>query len=67
MGTSVPGGTYPSQPSVYSPPPAAAAAPDVAMYQNAGSSLSQVPNYTLTSALPQPPPPQQPYSPKALL
>ncbi|TKC38461.1 hypothetical protein EI555_012274 [Monodon monoceros] len=55
------------------PPPAAAAAPVVMICQNAGTSLSQVPNYTFTSALPQPrgsyqpAPPQQPYSQKALL
>lgn len=73
MVSSVPGSTYPSQASVYSPPPAATAAPDVTIYQNAGTSLSQVPNYTLPSTLPQPggsqqpPQPQQPYSQKALL
>ncbi|KAJ6650802.1 hypothetical protein lerEdw1_003805 [Lerista edwardsae] len=73
---SVPGSTYSSQASVYSPPPAASA--DVAAYQNSGT-MSQVPNYNLvSSALPQPPgsqPPQpQPlssqqnsYSQKALL
>lgn len=76
MVSSVQGSTYPTQASVYSPPAAAAAAAtttDVTIYQNAGTSLSQVPNYNLTSALPQPsggqqpPPPQQPYSQKALL
>ncbi|XP_044280731.1 signal transducing adapter molecule 1 isoform X3 [Varanus komodoensis] len=73
---SVPGNTYSSQASVYSPPPAATA--DVAVYQNSGT-MSQVPNYNLvTSTLPQPPgsqpSPQQPassqqntYSQKALL
>lgn len=73
MVSSVQGSTYPSQASVYSPPPAATAA-DVTIYQNAGTNLSQVPNYNLTaSALPQPvgsqqpPQPQQPYSQKALL
>uniref|UniRef100_A0ABM5GNK8 Signal transducing adapter molecule 1 isoform X2 n=1 Tax=Pogona vitticeps TaxID=103695 RepID=A0ABM5GNK8_9SAUR len=72
---SVPGSTYSSQGSVYSPPPAATA--DVAAYQNSGT-ISQVPSYNLvTSTLPQPPgsqPQQQPppsqqntYSQKALL
>nr|XP_020662324.1 signal transducing adapter molecule 1 isoform X2 [Pogona vitticeps] len=72
---SVPGSTYSSQASVYSPPPAATA--DVAAYQNSGT-ISQVPSYNLvTSTLPQPPgsqPQQQPppsqqntYSQKALL
>lgn len=73
---SVPGSTYSSQASVYSPSPAASA--DVAAYQNSGT-MSQVPNYNLvSSALPQPlgsqPPQQQPpssqqnsYSQKALL
>ncbi|EFB13719.1 hypothetical protein PANDA_007181, partial [Ailuropoda melanoleuca] len=71
MVSSVQGNTYPSQASVYSPPPAAA---DVTVYQNAGTNVSQVPNYNLTSStLPQPggsqqpPQPQQPYSQKALL
>lgn len=75
MVSSVQGSTYPNQASVYSPPPAAtAAAADVTMYQNAGTSMSQVPNYNLTSATlsqpggsQQPPQPQQPYSQKALL
>lgn len=74
MVSSVQGSTYPSQASVYSPPPPAATAADVTMYQNAGTNLSQVPNYNLTSStLPQPggsqqpPQPQQPYSQKALL
>ncbi|EPY75285.1 signal transducing adapter molecule 1 [Camelus ferus] len=74
MVSSVQGGTYPSQTAVYSPPPAAAAAAtDVTLYQNAGTNISQVPNYNLTSVLSQPggsqqpPPPQQPYSQKALL
>lgn len=63
--------TYSNQPSVYSPPPGTA---DVAAYQNAGTNMSQVPNYNLApTALPQtagsqqappqqpqPPPPQQP-------
>nr|XP_028607037.1 signal transducing adapter molecule 1 [Podarcis muralis] len=75
---SVPGSTYSSQASVYSPPPTAATA-DVAAYQNSGT-ISQVPNYNLVaSSLPQPPgsqppPQQQPpsskqntYSQKALL
>ncbi|XP_053778419.1 signal transducing adapter molecule 1 isoform X2 [Desmodus rotundus] len=73
MVSSVQGSTYPSQAAVYSPPPAAAAA-DVTIYQNAGTNMSHVPNYNLTSsALPQPggsqqpPQPQQPYSQKALL
>ncbi|XP_059516391.1 signal transducing adapter molecule 1 isoform X3 [Myotis daubentonii] len=73
MVSSVQGNTYPSQASVYSPPPAAATA-DVTIYQNAGTNMSHVPNYSLTSsALPQPggsqqpPQPQQPYSQKALL
>lgn len=63
MGGSVAGRTYSNQASVYSPPPAAV---DVAAYQNAGTNLSQVPNYSLVStALPQPAgsqqaPPQQP-------
>uniref|UniRef100_A0A9L0TKR3 Signal transducing adaptor molecule n=1 Tax=Equus caballus TaxID=9796 RepID=A0A9L0TKR3_HORSE len=71
--SSVQGTTYPSQASVYSPPPSAAAA-DVPIYQNAGTNMSQVPNYNLTSsALPQPGGSQQPpqlqqaYSQKALL
>ncbi|XP_004001160.1 signal transducing adapter molecule 1 isoform X2 [Felis catus] len=75
MVSSVQGNTYPNQASVYSPPPAAAAATaDVTIYQNAGTNMSQVPNYNLTSSsLPQPggsqqpPQPQQPYSQKALL
>uniref|UniRef100_A0A2K6KKJ5 Signal transducing adaptor molecule n=1 Tax=Rhinopithecus bieti TaxID=61621 RepID=A0A2K6KKJ5_RHIBE len=77
MVSSVQGNTYPSQAPVYSPPPAATAAAataDVTLYQNAGPSMSQVPNYNLTSStLPQPggsqqpPQPQQPYSQKALL
>nr|BAE26170.1 unnamed protein product [Mus musculus] len=90
MVSSVQGNSYPSQASIYSPPPAAAAAAaavvpvpvpaavpvpaDVTIYQNAGPTLSQVPNYTLTSStLPQtggsqqPPQPQQAYSQKALL
>ncbi|NXP06214.1 STAM1 protein, partial [Thinocorus orbignyianus] len=60
---SVAGSTYSNQTSVYSPPPAAV---DVAAFQNAGTAVSQVPNYNLTStALPQPagsqqPPPQPP-------
>lgn len=73
MVSSVQGNTYPNQASVYSPPPAAPAA-DVTIYQNAGTNMSHVPNYNLTSsALPQPggsqqpPQPQQPYSQKALL
>ncbi|XP_042330785.1 signal transducing adapter molecule 1 [Sceloporus undulatus] len=75
---SVPGTTYCSQASVYSPPPGATV--DIAAYQNSGT-MSQVPNYNLvTSTLPQPPgsqpppPQQQPpasqqntYSQKALL
>ncbi|XP_019518478.1 PREDICTED: signal transducing adapter molecule 1 isoform X1 [Hipposideros armiger] len=74
MVNSVQGNTYPNQASVYSPPPAAAAAADVTVYQNAGTNMSHVPNYNLTSSpLPQPggsqqpPQPQQPYSQKALL
>ncbi|XP_043823302.1 signal transducing adapter molecule 1 [Dromiciops gliroides] len=76
MVSSVQGNTYPNQASVYSPPPAAAAATatDVTIYQNAGTSLSQVPNYNLASStLPQPPgnqpppQPQQTYTQKALL
>ncbi|KAM5234984.1 signal transducing adapter molecule 1 isoform 4-T4 [Ctenodactylus gundi] len=78
MVSSVQGAAYPSQAAMYSPPPAAATAAvataDVVMYQNAGTSMSQVPNYNLTSStLPQPgasqqpPQPQQPYSQKALL
>ncbi|KAL2761438.1 signal transducing adapter molecule 1 isoform e [Daubentonia madagascariensis] len=74
MVSSVQGNTYPSQASVYSPPAAAAATADVSLYQNAGTNLSQVANYNLTSSvLPQPggsqqpPQPQQPYSQKALL
>ncbi|XP_027703782.1 signal transducing adapter molecule 1 [Vombatus ursinus] len=74
MVSSVQGNTYPSPASVYSPPPAAAAAADVTVYQNAGTSLSQVPNYNLASStLPQPPSnqqppqPQQTYPQKALL
>ncbi|XP_055449821.1 signal transducing adapter molecule 1 [Psammomys obesus] len=79
MVSSVHGNSYPSQASIYSPPPAAAAAAvpvpaDVTIYQNTGPNMSQVPNYTLTSsALPQtggsqqPPQPQQAYSQKALL
>ncbi|XP_054377986.1 signal transducing adapter molecule 1 isoform X4 [Pongo abelii] len=77
MVSSVQGNTYPSQAPVYSPPPAATAAAataDVTLYQNAGPSMPQVPNYNLTSStLPQtggsqqPPQPQQPYSQKALL
>uniref|UniRef100_A0A2K6Q9T6 Signal transducing adaptor molecule n=1 Tax=Rhinopithecus roxellana TaxID=61622 RepID=A0A2K6Q9T6_RHIRO len=77
MVSSVQGNTYPSQAPVYSPPPTAtvaAATADVTLYQNAGPSMSQVPNYNLTSStLPQPggsqqpPQPQQPYSQKALL
>lgn len=73
MVSSVQGNTYPSQASVYSPPPAAATA-DATIYQNAGTNMSHVPTYSLTSsALPQPgvsqqpPQPQQPYSQKALL
>ncbi|XP_044533668.1 signal transducing adapter molecule 1 isoform X2 [Gracilinanus agilis] len=73
MVSSVQGNTYPNQASVYSPPPAAAAT-DVTIYQNAGTSMSQVPNYNLASStLPQPPGNQQPpqaqqtYSQKALL
>lgn len=60
---SVAGNTYSSQAPVYSPPPATV---DVAAYQNAGTNMSQVPNYNLASpALPQTagsqqPPPQQP-------
>uniref|UniRef100_H0YSR8 Signal transducing adaptor molecule n=1 Tax=Taeniopygia guttata TaxID=59729 RepID=H0YSR8_TAEGU len=68
---SVAGSTYSNQPSVYSPPPGTV---DVAAYQNAGTSMSQVPNYNLASTAlpqtagsqqappqqPQPPPPQQP-------
>lgn len=68
---SVAGNTYSNQASVYSPPPAAV---DVAAYQNAGTNMSQVPNYNLASTplpqtagsqqappqQPQPPPPQQP-------
>jgi signal transducing adaptor molecule len=76
MVSSVQGNAYPNQAPIYSPPPAAAAAApaDVTLYQNAGTNMSQVPNYNLTaSALPQPggsqqpPQPQQPYSQKALL
>ncbi|EDL08062.1 signal transducing adapter molecule 1 isoform 1 [Mus musculus] len=85
MVSSVQGNSYPSQASIYSPPAAAAAAAaaavvpvpvpaDVTIYQNAGPTMSQVPNYTLTSStLPQtggsqqPPQPQQAYSQKALL
>lgn len=71
MVSSVQGNTYPSQASVYSPPAAATA--DVTIYQNAGTNMSHVPTYSLTSAMPQPagsqqpPQPQQPYSQKALL
>ncbi|KAM6275168.1 signal transducing adapter molecule 1 isoform 2-T2 [Spheniscus humboldti] len=68
---SVAGNTYSNQASVYSPPPATV---DVAAYQNAGTNMSQVPNYNLASTplpqtagsqqappqQPQPPPPQQP-------
>ncbi|XP_025927739.1 signal transducing adapter molecule 1 isoform X2 [Apteryx rowi] len=77
---SVAGNTYSNPASVYSPPPASV---DVAAYQNAGTNMSQVPNYNLAStSLPQTtgsqqappqqpqPPPQQPqhsYSQKALL
>lgn len=53
MVSSVQGNTYPSQAPVYSPPPAATAAAataDVTLYQNAGPSMSQVPNYNLTSS-----------------
>ncbi|XP_074802125.1 signal transducing adapter molecule 1 isoform X2 [Natator depressus] len=72
MVSSVPGNTYSNQASMYSPPPAAV---DVAAYQNAGTNVSQVPNYNLASStLPPPagsqqPPPPQPhtYSQKALL
>ncbi|XP_051465373.1 signal transducing adapter molecule 1 isoform X1 [Apus apus] len=76
---SVAGNTYSNQASVYSPPPATVDA----AYQNAGTNMSQVPNYNLASTpLPQTagsqqappqqpqPPPQQPqhsYSQKALL
>lgn len=83
MVSSVQGNSYPSQASIYSPPPAAAAAvavtavpvpADVTIYQNPGPNMSQVSNYTLTSStLPhtggsqQPPQPQQAYSQKALL
>lgn len=76
MVNSVQGNAYPNQASVYSPPPAAAATAtaDVTIYQNAGTNMSHVPNYNLTSSpLPQPggsqqpPQPQQPYSQKALL
>ncbi|XP_006869966.1 PREDICTED: signal transducing adapter molecule 1 [Chrysochloris asiatica] len=76
MVTSVQGNAYPNQASVYSPPPptAAVAAADVTVYQNAGTNMSQLQNYNLTSStLPQaagsqqPPQPQQPYSQKALL
>lgn len=72
MVSSVQGNTYHSQASVYSPPAAATA--DVTIYQNAGTNMSHVPAYSLTtSAMPQPagsqqpPQPQQPYSQKALL
>ncbi|NXK57575.1 STAM1 protein, partial [Sylvietta virens] len=60
---SVAGSTYSNQPSVYSPPPGTV---DVAAYQNAGTNMSQVPNYNLApTALPQTAgsqqaPPQQP-------
>ncbi|NXW14691.1 STAM1 protein, partial [Circaetus pectoralis] len=60
---SVAGSTYSNQASVYSPPPATV---DVAAYQNAGTNMSQVPNYNLASTpLPQTAgsqqaPPQQP-------
>ncbi|KAM9199274.1 signal transducing adapter molecule 1 [Mergus octosetaceus] len=68
---SVAGNTYSNQASVYSPPPATV---DVAAYQNAGTNMSQVPNYNLASTSlpqttgsqqappqqPQPPPTQQP-------
>lgn len=71
----VQGNTYPSQASIYSPPPTATAATaDVTIYQNAGTNMSQMPNYNLTSSTltqpggnQQPPQPQQPYSQKALL
>ncbi|XP_008822326.1 signal transducing adapter molecule 1 [Nannospalax galili] len=87
MVSSVQGNSYTGQASIYSPPAAAVAAAaaaaaaaavpvpaDVAIYQNAGPNMSQVPNYSLTSStLPQlggsqqPAQPQQPYSQKALL
>ncbi|XP_005153014.2 signal transducing adapter molecule 1 [Melopsittacus undulatus] len=68
---SVAGNTYSNQASVYSPPPATV---DVTAYQNAGTNMSQVPNYNLPSTplpqtagsqqappqQPQPQPPQQP-------
>uniref|UniRef100_A0A8C6EUZ4 Signal transducing adaptor molecule n=1 Tax=Marmota marmota marmota TaxID=9994 RepID=A0A8C6EUZ4_MARMA len=71
----VQGNTYPNQASIYSPPPTATAATaDVTIYQNAGTNMSQMPNYNLTSSTltqpggnQQPPQPQQPYSQKALL
>uniref|UniRef100_A0A8C9P797 Signal transducing adaptor molecule n=1 Tax=Spermophilus dauricus TaxID=99837 RepID=A0A8C9P797_SPEDA len=71
----VQGNTYPNQASIYSPPPTATAATaDVTIYQNAGTNMSQMPNYNLTSSTlthpggnHQPPQPQQPYSQKALL
>ncbi|XP_034365858.1 signal transducing adapter molecule 1 isoform X1 [Arvicanthis niloticus] len=80
MVSSVQGNSYPSQASIYSPPPAAAAAvvpvpvpvpaavpvpADVTIYQNAGPNMSQVPNYTLTSStLPQTGGSQQPPQPQ---
>ncbi|KAM9024866.1 signal transducing adapter molecule 1 [Guaruba guarouba] len=68
---SVAGNSYSNQASVYSPPPATV---DVTAYQNAGTNMSQVPNYNLPSTplpqtagsqqappqQPQPQPPQQP-------
>ncbi|XP_064410811.1 signal transducing adapter molecule 1 isoform X1 [Latimeria chalumnae] len=60
--------TYTNQAPVYSPPPAANV--DMSAYQNAGTSVPQVPNYSLASAsLPQQASshPQSPYSQKALL
>ncbi|XP_028933882.1 signal transducing adapter molecule 1 isoform X1 [Ornithorhynchus anatinus] len=65
---SVPGNTYPNQTAIYSPPA------DVTAYQNAGTSMSQGPNYSLASSTPSqpassqaPPQPPQTYPQKALL
>ncbi|XP_029444612.1 signal transducing adapter molecule 1 isoform X2 [Rhinatrema bivittatum] len=70
MASSVPGSTYSSQSTVYSPPPTANTT-DIAAYQNATTNVSQVPNYNVvaSSTLPQSTGSQQQetYSQKALL